>query len=60
MEVKFYFTDRNGGNRKKLTMNEVKQRLSAIQIKEAVTAKQNDPNEEVSYMTGGGFVVCEL
>lgn len=60
MEVKFYFTDRNGGNRKKLTMNEVKQRLSAKQIEEAVTAKQKDTNEEVSYMTVGGFIVCEI
>ena len=56
--MKFYFQDMNG-NRKELTMEEVRRHMSNFQITEAVEAKQADPQEEVSYMTVGGFIVVE-
>lgn len=54
--MKYYFQDRNG-LRKQITMDEVKERLSAVQIMDAIDAKREDPNEEVCYMTAGGFII---
>lgn len=58
--MKFYFTDYQGKNRKRLTMKEVRQHLSECQIEESKQAKREDPLEEVSYMTRGGFITVEL
>lgn len=54
--MKYYFQNRNGF-RKQITMDEVKEHLSAAQIMDAIDAKREDPNEEVSYMTVGGFII---
>lgn len=43
--MKFYFTDRVGGTPREMTMDEVHQHLSEGQIREAIEAKQADPNE---------------
>lgn len=43
-----------------MTMDEVHQHLSEGQIREAIEAKQADPNEEVSYMTVGGYIICDF
>ena len=58
--MKFYFTDYQGKNRKRLTMKEVRQHLSECLIEESKQAKREDPLEEVSYMTRGGFIIIEL
>ena len=58
--MRFYFTDRHGNNQKELTNEEARQMLSENQIQDAIAAKSEDPNEEVSYMVSGGFVICEL
>jgi hypothetical protein len=34
--------------------------MSEYNIQEAIAAKQADPQEEVSYMTVGGFIVCDF
>ena len=57
--MQFYF-DGKDGTSKKLTMAEAKEHLSTYQITEAIAAKRADPQEEVSYMTVGGFIRIEL
>ena len=54
--MKYYFQDRNG-LRKQITIDEVKERLSAVQIMDAIDAKRDDPKKEVGYMTAGGFII---
>lgn len=56
--MKFYFCDHNG-NRKEMTDEEVREQMSDYNIWEAKKAKQEDPNEEVSYMADGGYIVLE-
>lgn len=58
--MKFYFADRIGGTPREMTMDEVHQHLSEGQIREAIEVKQADPNEEVSYMTVGGYIICDF
>lgn len=55
----FYYQDKNG-NRRELSPEELREHMSEYQIREATEAKQADPLEEVSYMTDGGFIICEL
>lgn len=43
-----------------LTEEQVREHLSEHQIEEGIRAKQSDPNEEVSYMTVGGYIGIEL
>lgn len=57
--MKFYFQD-NNGNRRELTLDELREHMSEYNIYEAMRAKQEDVNEEVSYMTVGGFIICEM
>ena len=57
--MKFYFQDREG-NRRELTMDEVREHMSAYQITEAIEAKRADPCEEVSYMTVGGYIIVDF
>ena len=38
-------------------MEEVRKHLSEAQIQEAIEAKHEDPNEEVSYMAKGGIIL---
>lgn len=57
--MKFYFQD-NAGNRRELTDDELREHMSDYNIYEAIKAKQEDPNEEVSYMAVGGFIICEM
>ena len=57
--MKFYF-EKYDGTTVKLNRSELKHHLSEYQIREAIEAKQDDPMEEVSYMTHGGFIRFEL
>lgn len=57
--MKFYLQT-SDGNRRELTMDEVHEHMSQYQINEALDAKRNDPNEEVSYMTVGGYIVVDF
>ena len=57
--MKFYFEDKNG-NRRELTLDEVREHMSEYQIGEALDAKRADPLEEVSYFTIGGFIVVDF
>ena len=57
--MKFYY-DRKDGTSKVLTMEEVREHLSEYQITEGIEAKQEDPNEEVSYMTVNGYIRIEF
>jgi hypothetical protein len=57
--MKFYFQT-NDGSRRELSMDEVREHMSEYQIGEALDAKRNDPNEEVSYMTVGGYIVVDF
>ena len=57
--MKFYFQDKQG-NRRELNHEELREHMSEYQISEAIAAKQADPNEEVSYMTVGGFIIVEF
>lgn len=57
--MKFYFQSDNG-SRRELTMDEVREHMSEYQIGEALDAKRTDPNEEVSYMTVGGYIVVDF
>ena len=59
-KMRFYYTNTKGQNARELTMDEVHQHLSECQIEEAIEAKQEDPHEEVSYMTVGGYIICEF
>lgn len=54
---KFYFVSNDGKERRALSDEELREHMSAYQIGEAKEAKRNDPEEEVSYMTVGGYIV---
>ena len=59
--MKFYFYDRiRNGNPREMKMDEVRQHLSLNQIEDAIAAKEEDPLEEVSYMTRGGYIVVDF
>ena len=58
--MKYYFTDRQGRNTRKLTRKELRERLTERQIAEGEQAKREDPLEEVSCMTDGGIIYFEL
>ena len=59
--MKFYFYDRiRNGKTREMQMEEVQQHLSQQQIDDAIEAKREDPLEEVSYMTRGGFIVVDF
>lgn len=59
--MKFYFYDRiRNGSPREMKMNEVQEHLSPAQIDAAIAAKKEDPNEEVSYMTRGGYIVIDF
>ena len=58
-DMKFYFLTKDGA-RREMTMDEVREHMSEYQIGEALDAKRSDPNEEVSYMTVGGFIVVDF
>lgn len=57
--MKFYFYDRSGKARE-MDMEEVREHLSVNQIEDAIAAKIADPQEEVSYMTVGGYIAVEF
>ena len=60
-KLKFYFYDRiRDGEAREMNMDEVRQHLSIQQIEDAIDAKEADPNEEVSYMTRGGYIVVDF
>lgn len=54
---KFYFVSKDGATRRELNGEELREHMSEYQIAEAIGAKRNDPDEEVSYMTVGGYIV---
>lgn len=54
--MKFYYCRKNEPSRE-LTMEEVRKHLSEAQIQDAIEAKYDDPDEEVSYMTKGGLIL---
>lgn len=59
--MKFYFYDRiRNGSAREMEIVEVRQHLSPTQIEAAIAAKKEDPNEEVSYMTRGGYIVIDF
>lgn len=58
--MKFYYQSRDGKTYKALTDAEVREYLSELQIEDALDAKYADPDEEVSYMAPGGFIVLEF
>ena len=58
--MKYFFTDYKGGSRRRLSQQELRQRLTDRQIAEGQQAKREDPFEEVSYMTDGGMIHFEL
>lgn len=59
--MKFYFYDRiRNGKAREMKMDEVRQHLSQRQVDDAIEAKQEDPLEEVSYLTRGGFIVIDF
>lgn len=57
---KFYFQSKDGLTYRELSEDEVREHLSAYQIAEALEAKRNDPDEEVAYMTVGGYIVLDV
>lgn len=57
--MRFYFYSKSGTN-KELTEQEARKLLSERQIKEGLEAKQDDPDEEVSYMAPGGTIVIDF
>lgn len=57
---KFYFVSRDGKERRELTDEELREHLTEYQIAEAIGAKRDDPDEYVSYMTVGGYIVVEI
>ena len=57
--MKFYFVTKDG-NRRKMKMSEVREHMGEYQIQEAKDAKRADPDEEVSYMTIGGYIIVEF
>jgi hypothetical protein len=46
--------------RRELSPAEVRDLLTPDQQLEAIEAKRQDPLEEVSFMTSGGVIVCEM
>ena len=57
--MKFYFATKDG-KRRRMKMSEVREQMGEYQIQEAKDAKRADPNEEVSYMTIGGYIIVEF
>lgn len=57
--MKFYFVTKDG-NRRRMKMSEVREHMGEYQIQEAKAAKRADPNEEVSYMTIGGYITVDF
>jgi hypothetical protein len=53
--MRFYF-DKDNGKIQELTEDEVLEHMTPSQLAEGIEAKLADPNEEVSYMTVGGFI----
>lgn len=45
---------------RELSPAEVRELLTPDQQLEAIEAKRQDPLEEVSFMTSGGVIVCEM
>ena len=45
---------------RELSPSEVRDLLTPDQQLEAIEAKRQDPLEEVSFMTAGGRIVCEM
>lgn len=59
--MKFYFYDRiRNGEAREMKMAEVREHLSLRQIEDGIAAKEEDPLEEVSYMTRGGYIVIDF
>lgn len=58
--MRFYFVSRDGATRRELTDEELREHMSEYQIGEALEAKRNDPDEEVSYMTVGGYIIVDF
>lgn len=58
--MKFYFRSKDGKTYRELTDEELREHMSEYQISEALEAKRNDPDEEVSYMTVGGYIVLDF
>lgn len=59
--MKFYFYDRiRNGEAREMSTEEVHQHLTQNQIDDAIEAKKDDPLEEVSYMTVGGYIVVDF
>lgn len=57
--MKFYF-DKKDGTTTLLSEEELREHMSEYNIREAIDAKQADPQEEVVYMTVGGYIRVEL
>lgn len=51
---------KNNGTTKELSEKEIKTYLKDYQIKEGIKPKQEDPFEEVSYMTYDGRIIIEF
>lgn len=54
--MRFIFYTKDGKTRE-LTPEEVLEHMTPYQVSEAIEAKKEDPGEEVSYMTVGGFII---
>ena len=57
--MRFIFYTKDGKTRE-LTPEEVLEHMTPYQVSEAIEAKKEDPGEEVSYMTVGGFIILEI
>ena len=57
---KFYFVSKDGKERRKLNNKELRERLTEFQIDEAIAVKCDCPDEEVSYMTAGGYIILDI
>ena len=53
--MRYWFIDKSG-NRRELDRWEVLEHLSLPQLMDGEDAKQDDPLEEVAYMTVGGMI----
>ena len=53
--MRYWFIDKSG-NRRELDRAEVLEHLSLPQLMDGEDAKQDDPLEEVTYMTVGGMI----
>ena len=58
--MKFFYVSRDGKTRRALTDAEVREYLSEAQIEDALDAKYSDPEEEVSYMARGGYILLDF